>query len=161
MRTKGSAAELEVKRRIACNLLLKGTPRAEVARIVGTSWTSVNRWKKAIEKGGIDAIAAKPHPGRRPFLSRTQQKKLLRILERGALKAGFPNDLWNSPRVAAVIERQFGVKYHESHVLKLLAKWGWSRQKPQRRAREQNRLAVENWRTHEWERLKKGAREQS
>lgn len=146
---------------MACSLLQKGISRAEVARMLDTSWTSVNRWKKALEKGGIEAVAAKPHPGRRPFLNSAQQKKIQRILKQGALKSGFPNDLWNSPRVALVIERHCGVKYHESHVLKLLGDWGWTRQKPQRRAREQNRVAVDQWRTLEWKRIKKGPRKES
>ena len=157
MRTKGSGKELEVKRRIACNLFQQGKSRAEVARLVGTSWASANRWKKAFERGGLEAIAAKPHPGRPCRLNKQQQRKIVKVLERGPLKAGFPNDLWNAARVAQVIERTCGVKYHESHVLKLLVKWGWSRQLPERRAREQDPAAVEHWRRVEWERLKKGA----
>ena len=156
MRTRGSAKELEAKRRIAGSLLLEGKSRAEVARIVGASWTSVNRWHKAIQRGGIDALAGKAHPGRPPLLSRSKQKRVLKILERGARKSGFPNDLWTCPRVAQVIERRFGVKYDESHVWRLLRKWGWSCQKPQHRAREQDRAAVEHWRKREWPRLKKG-----
>jgi putative transposase len=156
MRTKGSAAELEVKRRIACNLLLDGKSRAEVARLVETSWNSVDRWKEALERGGPDALAAKPHPGRPALLSVAQQHRMVRILECGARKAGFDNELWTCPRIAAVIEQRFGVKYDVSHVWRLLHKWGWSCQKPQHRAREQDRAAVDQWRQCEWPRIKKG-----
>jgi transposase len=156
MRTKGSAAELEVKRRIAGNLLLAGKPRGEVARIVGTTWRSVNRWANAIRKGGLDALSAKPHPGRPSRLTLKQQRKVVRILERGALKSHFANDLWTCLRVAAVIERCCGVKYEESYVWRLLRKWHWSCQKPEHRAREQNRQTVEHWREVEWPRIKKG-----
>ena len=156
MRTKGSAKELEVKRRIACNLLNQGKSRAEVARLVGSSWQSVNRWKKAFDWGGMEAIAAKTHPGRPPRLKRSQQNQVVKILERGALKAGFPTDLWNGHRVATIIRKKFGVAYHEHYIPELLVKWGWSLQKPEYRAREQVPEAVERWRKEEWERIKKG-----
>lgn len=156
MRTKGSAEVLEAKRRIAGRLLQEGRSRGEVARLVKASWNSVNRWQKQIARGGLEALAAKPHPGRPPLLTATQCKRVLRILERGALKAGFENDLWTCPRVSAVIERHFGVQYDDSHVWRLLTKWGWSCQKPQRRAREQDRAAVEQWIRRDWPRIKKG-----
>jgi transposase len=156
MRTKGSAAELEAKRRIAGSLLLQGKSRAEVARLVNASWNSVNRWKQLLDKGGLEALAAKPNPGRPSRLTAAQCRRVMRILERGALKAGFENDLWTCPRVAAVIEQRFGVKYDDSHVWRLLTKWGWSCQKPQRRAREQNGEAVEQWIRRDWPRIKKG-----
>lgn len=157
MRTRGSAKELEVKRRIAGNLLLEGRSRAEVARIVGTSWNSVNRWQQAISQGGLEALAAKPHPGRRRKLSPRQERQVLRILERGAQKAGFATDLWTCPRVAQAIERRLGIKYHDGHIWHLLRKWGWSCQKPQRRAREQDPREVQQWRRQKWPRIKKGA----
>jgi transposase len=161
MRTKGSAAELEAKRRIAGRLLLEGKSRGEVARLVDASWNSVNRWKKLVDRGGVDALAAKPHPGRPPRLTLAQCRRVQRILERGALKAGFENDLWTCPRVAAVIEQRFGVKYDDSHVWRLLTKWGWSCQKPQRQAREQDPAAVEHWIRSQWPRIKKGVAKSS
>lgn len=158
MRTKGTAKELEVKRRIAINLLQQGHSRAEVAREVGASWTSVDRWREAFEKGGWEAIAAKQHPGRPRLLTSAQEKQVLKILLRGPRKSNFDSDMWTAKRVAAVIERRFDVKYHPHHVMKLLAQWKWTRQKPQRRPREQDQAAVEHWRTHEWKRIKKGNR---
>lgn len=161
MRTKGSAAELEVRRRIANNLLSAGSSRAEVARLVGASWTSVDRWRRAFEHGGPDALASKPHPGRRSRLTDSQQKRVVQILERGALASGFSNDLWTCPRVAEVIEEDAGIGYEESYVWRLLHKWGWSCQRPRHRAREQVAAAVERWKVYEWPRIKKGAPRQS
>lgn len=151
-----SNAGLEARRLIAGRLLLEGKSRAEVARLMNVSWTSVNRWDEALARGGLEALAAKRHPGRRSFLTQRQRKQVLKVLERGAQAAGFPNDLWDAARVAAVIQRTCGVKYHERHVLKLLKKWGWTRQKPQRYAREQDPQAVARW-FQNWPRLKKGA----
>ena len=146
MRPKGSAKELEVRRRIAAKLLLEGKGICEVARIVGASPSSVHRWKKALEKGGQDALKAKPHPGRRCRLLSRQKKQLLQILLKGPLMAGFGTDLWTCRRVAEVIELTFAVRYHPDHVWYILHSLGWSCQRPERRVRERYEKAIQHWR---------------
>jgi len=155
MRPKGSAAELEDRRRRAVDLLAKGKTCPEVAELVERSLSSVKRWKAAWKKGGVDAIAAKPHPGRTPRLNRNQKRQLERILLRGPLASGYSTDLWTCPRVAEVIRRRFGVKYHAAHVWRLLQSLNWSCQKPERRARERDEEAIRRWRERDWPRIKK------
>jgi transposase len=155
MRPKGSAAELEVRRRLAVRLLSQGKSRSEVAEMVGASLSSVKRWKAAWKKGGVEAVAAKPHPGRKPKLTNAQKRQLERMLLRGPRAAGFSNDLWTCGRVAEVIRRRFGVTYHVDHVPRILQAFGWSCQKPELRARERDEAAIERWRTRKWPRIKK------
>lgn len=157
MRTPGTAAELEVRRRIAGDLLLQGKKVAEVARTVKASWSAVKRWKIAVEQGGLEALAAKPHPGKPPRLSEKQKQKLVTILQKGPLKAGYSTDLWTCSRVAEVIEKHFGVTYHPDHVWRILRSLGWSCQKPEQRARERDEEAIRRWRKKGWPRIKKGA----
>jgi len=155
MRPKGSAAELEVRRRIAAKLLAEGMGIRKVARIVGVSPGSVLRWKQAVDEGGIDALRSKPHPGRPPRLSQQQKAELEEILLTGARAAGFDTELWTLQRVTHMIERHFGVKYHPGHVWHILRTMGWSCQKPERRARERDEEAIATWRKEEWPRVKK------
>lgn len=136
-------------------MLAKGKSSREVAELVGASMSSVKRWKAAWKKGGLEAIAAKPHPGRTPRLSSAQLRQLERILLRGPIAAGYSTDLWTCPRVARVIAKRFGVKYHDAHVWKLLGKLGWSCQQPERRARERDEAAIRRWRERDWPRIKK------
>jgi len=155
MRPKGSAQELEVRRRLGGRLLLEGKGVREVARLVGASPSSVERWKEAIRKGGMEALKAKPHPGRPPRLSSRQKNQLVKILLKGPRKAGYQTDLWTCPRVAQVIEDSFGVKYHPDWVWYILRSLGWSCQKPERRARERDEAAIARWRKSDWPRIKK------
>jgi transposase len=53
----------------------------------------VKRWKMAIDRGGMDALAAKPHPGKPCRLSSVQRRKLVKLLERGPLAAGYETNL--------------------------------------------------------------------
>lgn len=155
MRPKGSAEALEVRRRIAAKLLQEGKGIREVARLVGASPSAVHGWKRALATGGPEALKAKPHPGRPAKLKAKQKAELEQILLKGAREAGFPTELWTLERVAQVIERRFGVKYHPGHVWKVLRAMGWRAQKPERRARERDEEAIRRWRKEDWPRLKK------
>lgn len=156
MRTKGTAAELEVRRRIAADLLGNGKNPAEVVELLGVSLSSAKRWKKVIERDGPAGLAAKPHPGPRPKLSEDQRDLLCDLLVAGALAAGFATNLWTCFRVSDLIQRRFGVSYHFNHVGRLLHDLGFSQQQPQRRACERDEEAIARWREYDWPRIKKG-----
>lgn len=140
---------------IAGKLLLQGKGVREVARLVDASPSSVSRWKQQLRQGGLEALQAKPHPGRTPGLTSQDKRQLEQILLRGAPAAGFPTDLWTLARVREVIEREFGVRYHPGHVWRILTGMGWSCQKPERRARERDEVAIARWRQEAWPRLEK------
>jgi len=155
MLTLTKPVEREVRRRIAGQLLLEGKTISEVARVVKASKSSVKTWKDALDQGGLDALKAKPHPGRAPRLSAAQKRQLVRLLVRGAPAAGYRTDLWTCKRVAEVVQREFGVSYHPGHVWKILRKLNWTCQKPEQRARERDEAAIQRWRRKAWPRIKK------
>ena len=156
MRPKGSAAQLEARRLLAGRLLLEGRDVGEVAEIVAASECSVRRWHRAVQEGGLEALKAKLHPGPRPRLNDEQKQRLVKILLAGPRKAGYRTDLWTCPRVAEMIAKKFGVKYHPDHVWKILRSLGWSCQKPEQRSRERDEAAIRRWRRQEWPRIKRG-----
>lgn len=148
----GTAVELERRRRRAVDLLEEGESPSTIARILGVHETSVHRWRRLARQGpGLDA---KPHPGRKPFLSHEQWVEVQRLLLHGAKQHGWPNDLWTADRVAALIKRHFGVGYHKEHVRSVLKeRFDWSSHKPQIRPREQNEKEVERWKHDEFPRI--------
>ena len=155
MRNKGSAAELEARRRRAAEYFQARKSLAEIARLVGASLSSVKRWKRAWREGGVAALAAKPHPGPTPNFSAEQKQVLLAILKAGPVALGFKTDLWTCRRVAKVVRKKFRVSYHPDHLGRILHDLGYSPQKPRRVAREQDAEAVERWRKQDWPRIKK------
>lgn len=155
MRPHGSPADLEARRRRAVALLDKGLGVREVARQIGCSPMSVSRWQAEVRARGPDALCPKPAPGRPPRVTARQRARLLTLLLKGATAHGFSTDLWTLPRVAEVIARTFGVRYHPAHVWKILRGEGWSCQKPERRARERDEAAIHRWRTDRWPHIKK------
>jgi transposase len=119
MRPLGSPQELERRRRRAIALLAEGLSQAEVARLLGVSESSIHRWRK-MEHRGPEGLTAKPNLGRPRRLTSTQLHRLKQLLRRGATAYGWPNALWTGPRVAALIQRTFGVRYHPDHARKLM-----------------------------------------
>jgi transposase len=158
MRPQGTAEELERRRRRAVALLREGRGVREVAEMVGASPGSVTTWRQAYERDGAAGLKPKPHPGTPPKLDAGQTAELLRLLGRGAVHHGYPNDLWTLGRVARLIRMEFGVRYDPSGVWHLLRRNGWSAQKPERRAREQDEAAVARFRRRTWPALKKSRR---
>ena len=128
---------------LAGRLLLEGSDVGEVAELVGASVSSVKRWRQAVEKGGLDVLKAKPHPGPRPRLTDEQIGELEALLRQGAKAHGWHNQLWSAQRVAQVIRRHFGVEFHVEHVRKIIRqRLHWSSQRPQKEAKQRNPEAI-------------------
>jgi len=89
MSPRSRPAAREARRIIAGQLHLDGKSISEAARVVKASKSSVKQWKDALDQGGLDALKAKPHPGRKPRLSATQKQRQVAILLRGPLAAGY------------------------------------------------------------------------
>jgi len=84
-----------------------------------------------------------------------QQRRLHTLLLQGPARLGYETPLWTCPRVAHLIAQEFGVRYHEGHVWKILVALGWSPQRPVGRARERNEQQIQHWKQKVWPAIKK------
>lgn len=157
MRPPGSPSQLERRRQRAIQLRKRGLSTLAIAEQLGCSHSSVVRWRQAYERDGARGLAPRPIPGRPPKLAPRQQPRLVRLLLKGPLAAGYPTDLWTLDRIARVIQRQLGIRYHPCHVWKLLRRLGWSCQKPERRALQRDEAAIAHWKRYVWPHIKKGS----
>jgi len=132
-----------------------GMSTTDVARRLKVDPRSVRRWRQACRRRGEAGLRAKPAPGRSCRLSKRQRHGLRRRLLKGAKANGFATDLWTCPRVAEIIERRYGVSYHEDHIGRLLRSLGFSCQKPQKKAAERDESAIARWVAKDWPRIKK------
>jgi transposase len=123
--------------------------------MIGCALKSIYYWKRLRQEGGDEALKPKPVPGRPEKLSGPQKEKLKLTLLQGPLKCGYSTDLWTTRRIGEVIERKLNVVYHPNHIWWLLQEMGWSCQKPERKAREQNKEEVAHWKHHVWPHIKK------
>lgn len=147
---------LERRRKQAARLFAKGeTVLASVARQLKVTRQSVFRWYQQWRRGGTVALKAAGRAGRKPRLSCNQLRKAEAALMKGARHHGFSADLWTLPRVATVVERVTGVRYHPGHVWKILGAMHWTVQKPERQAKERDEAKVQYWKDVRWPEIKK------
>jgi transposase len=157
VRPRRDFAAMQERRMRAADLFEQGVIPAEVARQMGVSHQIVSDWRAAWRRSGRDGLRGAGRVGRLPKLSRDQLAHVECELVKGAEANGYPNDVWTLQRVAEVIERLTGVRYHPAHVWSLLRqdlKWSW--QRPARRATERNDEAIYQWVKQRWPQLKKG-----
>jgi transposase len=150
MRTKGSALELERRRRLAVERVQEGYTQVQVAQFLGVHQRTVAGWMANYRRHGDRGLAAKQHPGRPPKLPRQQQGLVLGWLRKNPKSFGFATELWTGRRVAQVIQRKFGVFYHPRYISEWLTGHNFTPQKPQKRPRERNDQTIDNWIKTEW-----------
>ncbi len=149
--------QLEERRLAAARLLRAGRlPQAEIARRMGVSRAAVTQWKQRLERAGPRGLQRRRSGGRRSRLSERQWTRLLGLLQRGAVAAGFETERWTLRRIARVIERTFGVRYHFRSLGRALHARGWSPQRPRVQARERDAALIAAWLCRDWPRIKRG-----
>jgi transposase len=147
--------QMEERRLTAAVLLRQGQlSQAEIARHLGVSRASVCRWAAILAQEGPHGLEARPIPGPSPRLDEKAWTRLGRLLDRGAVAAGFATERWTLKRIAAVIEREFGVQYHPGYLERPLKAHGFSVQRPATRARERDELVIAVWPKRQWVALK-------
>src|SRR5262245_53178441 len=150
-------AALEARRFQAARLFVRGESQAAVARALNVTPMTACRWYRAWKAEGRAGLKGAGRAGRKSRLDVQQLVEVDAALRRGAHAHGFTIDLWTLPRIATVITRLTGVRYHPGHVWYLLRRLNWSLQRPARRARERDEQAIRQWVRRRWPPVKKRA----
>ncbi|HEX2710828.1 MAG TPA: IS630 family transposase [Candidatus Acidoferrales bacterium] len=146
---------LEKRRFEAVRQFERGERQSAIARQLKVVRQTVARWVKQYRTRGQAGLKKAGRAGRPPRLQEPQRQRLVKLLLRGPERFGYETPLWTCPRVAHLIEEEFGVRYHEGHVWKILVSLGWSPQRPTGRARERNEAQIQHWKKKVWPALKK------
>jgi transposase len=152
-----TAAGKEARRRLAVRKVNEGWSQADVAAFLGVNRVTVSKWVRAHRAEGDDALAAKAHPGRKPFLTPAQERKVMTWLTEKPTRHGFSTDLWTARRVAHRIREEFGVEYHPNYLREWMSKRNLTPQKPMKRAKERDLEAIGRWLAEEWPAIQKKA----
>jgi transposase len=146
---------LEERRFQAIRLLKRGEKQSSIARQLKVVPQTVSRWAQQYRAEGRAGLKKAGRAGRKPRLSASDRQRLQRLLLKGPEQLGYETPLWTCPRVAHLVEKEFGVRYHEGHVWKVLVGLGWSPQRPEGRARERDEEQIRNWKNNVWPAVKK------
>lgn len=135
-------------RRTAVRLVDEGRSQVEVAGLLGVSRDAVGNWVAAHRRGGDRALDARRR-GRRgghTKLTAAQQQRIAGlIVGKNPDQLKLPGFLWTRALVRDLIWQRFGIEVGQDTVGRYLRSWGFSPQKPMRRAYEQSEEAVRRW----------------
>jgi len=147
-RSLSGAAQAALRNR-AVQAVLGGMTQAEAARVFGVHRNAVNRWIRRYREGGFPGLAEQRRGRRRgeqPALSERQQQELIALVRDSTPdQLGLAWFLWTRDAVAELLAQRYGVWLARTTVGGYLRGWGFSPQRPQHRALEQNPVAVARW----------------
>lgn len=143
------------RRKRAWSLYKEGWQQKAITKALGVTQGAVCQWIRRGREGGLEALNTPDTKGRPARLSEADQRQLVKLLAKGAEAFGFRGAVWTNLRVAKVIEREFGVKFHPAHVSRILKGLNWTPQKPKIRAKQQKPEEIEDWWQTRWPKLKK------
>lgn len=153
---KSQTTRWKEKRRCHAQKLAKqGWKQKEIAMALEVSKGAVSQWLKIFKQEGRAGLLARAHTGRPPELADQEKLLIPDYLSHGAESYGFQGEVWTCRRVRKMIEIEFGVSYHKSHVARLLKELKWTPQQPIERATQRNEEAIADWRKHVWSDMKK------
>jgi transposase len=141
--------QLYALRKQAVRLHLKGLPVMQIVAMTGLSWPAVRAALDRYDSGGMAALkpairGKKPGTGR--SLTGEQEQAICRtICDKRPEQLKMEFALWSRAAVGQLIEREYGIKLHVRSVGKYLARWGFTPQKPIKKAYEQRPEAVRQW----------------
>src|SRR5215211_2253336 len=146
---KVPAAAQEERRRQVIGLRQAGQTYAAIAAQVGLSQTGVfNICKRFAERGaaGLQSGPRGPEPGTGRSLDAAQEAEVRGLIRRNTPdELDLPFALWSRAAVQELVLRRCGVRLAVRSTGTYLARWGFTAQKPVRRAYEQDPAAVRRW----------------
>jgi transposase len=142
----------------AWRLSEQGWRQQDIATALDVSKGAVSRWLTVARRGGKAALRSQPRRGSRPRLTPSQLRLVPDFLSHGPEAYGFRGEVWTTKRIAKVIEEEFEVSYHKSHVARLLKrKLQWTPQVPVLRALQRDEEEIQRWQREVWPELKRRA----
>src|SRR4051794_27162280 len=106
-------------------LARQGDTAPEIARALGFSRRAVQAWVAAYNRGGLEALPDRPHPGRAPTLPHDQEARFLERIEAPPRPEDGIGEL-RGVDLRRILEREFAARYSQSGVYKLLHRLGYN-----------------------------------
>jgi transposase len=159
---KQTLGQLHERRKHAVRLHKKGIKIMQIVAMTRLSYPPVRAAIDLFEAGGWAAIRPALRGRSRGdgrVLSAVQEDVVQRlIIDKRPEQLKMDFSLWSRAAVGQLIEHEFGIKLQVRSIGKYLTRWGFTPQKPIKRAYEQSPEAVQNWLQGEYPAIEQRAR---
>jgi transposase len=164
MSTRPSPEEQYQIRKSIIRLCKQGKSNEEIAKILDVSLRHVQNTKKSYADGGVAAIKPKTR-GRRVGAKRTltpdQEKEIQKIIsDKTPEQLRFNECMWNRKNITELIRQKYRIALPKSTMGVYLSRWGFSVQRPTKRAYKQDEERVNNWVELDFPGISKRAKEE-
>lgn len=160
-------ATTEVKediRKRAIRMIRQGHKQIEIVELLGINKNSVCTWYSNYKKHGTKGLKEKARghkKGEGRLLSPLQEKLVQNMItDKMPDQLKLPYGLWTRQAITELIKREFGISIAIRTMGDYLHRWGFTPQKPKKRAYEQNPKAVERWLKEEYPAIAKSAKQE-
>lgn len=146
--------QLGAARRRAMKLMGAGWRQVDIAQAVGVHVRTVRQWGQHRREHGLASLV-RDERGRREGEGRTltaarEQEVRKLIADKLPDQLKLPFALWTRRAVAELIEQRYALKLPVRTMGEYLRRWGFTPQKPLRKAYEQQPKAVRDWLTNRY-----------
>lgn len=150
------ASNLELRRFKAGRMFEGGKHlQADIARKLSVSPAAVCKWHAAWDADQEKGLRSKGQPGFASAFTEKKKKQLKAIILAGPAKLGYATDFWTVDRIRSAAKKKLRLDFSGTHIWKTVLSLGFSVQKPERRARERNEKAIQEWKLKKFPKLKK------
>lgn len=134
---------------LAIRMIKQGQTQKAVAEMLAVSLFSVSRWWQKYKTGGLKALEPKKRGrryGEKRHLTAEQEKVLQKlIMDKCPEQMKLPFVLWTRQAIQLLIKQKYSMMLPIRTVGEYLSRWGFTPQKPIKRAYEQQPEAVQEW----------------
>jgi transposase len=163
-RTLSEPSRLEFRKR-AVELIKSGKKKGEVADIIGIKAGTLSQWWKDYQSFGYKGLESKKKGVRsedKKLLSDQQEVEVQKmIVDKMPDQLKLDYALWTRKAIKELIEREFGVVLALTTMGDYLRKWGFTPQKPKKKAYEQCSKKVQKWLDEEYPAVKERAQQEN
>jgi len=136
-------------RKRAISLIKSGEKQKNIAILFGIREATVSNWIKSYKSEGLQGIKDKTRGIKsedKKYLNTFQENQIKKmILDTMPDQLKLPFALWTRKAVKELIERELGIIMAINTTGDYLRKWGYTPQKPKKRAYEQSSKQVQKW----------------
>ena len=159
-----SGEERKASRKAAMRMLKQGKKKKEIAQAFGVAPNTVTNWVKRYEQNGskgLSDIARGVKSEDKKLLNLDQEEQVRQMITDtmpDQLKLDFA--LWTRKAVKELVEKEFSIELGLTTMGDYLRKWGFTPQKPKKRAYEQSPKKVQQWLDEQYPEIKQRAKDE-
>lgn len=160
--TRSSSEVQQQLRSQFIRLRKKGWKLGAISEAIDVCHSTVRNWSRKYNKGGSEELQLKRKgrkAGEKRTLSAEQEERIQKLIrDKCPEQLKMPFALWTRIAVQQLIKRLFMIDMPRRTVGEYLKRWGYTPQKPLRRAYEQNPKAVQKWLEEEYPAIEERAK---